>query len=619
MWNDTETTNDLLNFRVVADTAARVIQDSGGQPISIGVSGSWGTGKSSLVKMIGVSLKEKANHDEYLFIEFNAWLYQGYDDARMALLQTVADRLLAEAEKRETCVDDVKSFISRINWLRVGKLAAPAVTGAMMGGAVAGPAGALIGAVGGLFKGADMPSEEEFQNAKDAFDEIKPELRGLLNEIEPKSLPKEISALRDSFADILENLNVHLVVLVDDLDRCLPPTAISTLEAMRLLLFLPRSAFIIAADEEMIRNAVRVHFGDANVSDGIVTSYFDKLIQIPLRVPRLGIPEVKTYLILLLTDRAARNRKISQETFEDARIQILKSLNESWNKGVNRKTLEIAFGDEHSKINREIDLADQLAPLMANADQISGNPRLIKRFLNDILIRDTIAKAKGISLPFDELVKVLLFERCASPAAFEYFVKTIAESDTGKPEFLNAIESSLASGNEYVPPTDSWDSSFIHEWLRISPPLADIDLRPLLHLSKDRSVSLASYDELSPLAQSLLEAIIASSGKRIDKHLVTSLKELGESEGERVLNRLTKRARAEQFSSESLIRALHLPHAYSALAPKFASLLRDIPAKQRKAPAIPLLSANFSVVLSEWEKDTQSPKPVVTAIKGRSK
>ena len=58
MWHDVETTRDLLNFSVVAETAAQLIRESNGEPISIGISGKWGTGKSSLVKMIGNSLKK---------------------------------------------------------------------------------------------------------------------------------------------------------------------------------------------------------------------------------------------------------------------------------------------------------------------------------------------------------------------------------------------------------------------------------------------------------------------------------------------------------------------------------------------------------------------------------
>jgi len=38
MWHDIETTKDLLNFTVVADTAAQLVLESAGQPLSIGVS-----------------------------------------------------------------------------------------------------------------------------------------------------------------------------------------------------------------------------------------------------------------------------------------------------------------------------------------------------------------------------------------------------------------------------------------------------------------------------------------------------------------------------------------------------------------------------------------------------
>jgi predicted KAP-like P-loop ATPase len=48
-------------------------------------------------------------------------------------------------------------------------------------------------------------------------------------------------------------MGITLVVLIDDLDRCLPETTISTLEAIRLLLFLKHTAFVIAADDQIIK------------------------------------------------------------------------------------------------------------------------------------------------------------------------------------------------------------------------------------------------------------------------------------------------------------------------------------------------------------------------------
>jgi predicted KAP-like P-loop ATPase len=307
VWNDVETTNDLLNFGVVADTAAQLIRDSGNEPLSIGISGSWGSGKSSLVKMIGKSLNEGNQVEQkYLFLEFNAWLYQGFDDAKMALLQSVSDLLLAEANSQKTLTDKAIELVKRVRWFKVLKLGVPVASGAILGGTIGGPVGATIGAFWGLFKGGDLPTQEELTKAQESYKRLEPELKGILKEEETASLPKEIASLRKAFEEILEGLNVKLVVLVDDLDRCMPDTAISTLEAMRLLLFLPRTSFIIAADEKMIRSAVRSHFSNIQIDDELVTSYFDKLIQVPLRVPRIGISEVKAYLILLFAERAVK-------------------------------------------------------------------------------------------------------------------------------------------------------------------------------------------------------------------------------------------------------------------------------------------------------------------------
>lgn len=615
MWHDVETTTDLLNFQVVADTAAQLIRDSGNQPISIGVSGNWGTGKSSLVKMIGESLQKKDDSGlDYLFIEFNAWLYQGYDDARLSLLQSVSDKLLDEAKRRETNLDKALSFAKRINWLRVGRILAPASTGALIGGTVGGPIGAMVGAVGGLFKNEGTPSEDDLKKVKDAYSEIQPELKGLLKDKEINSLPKEIAGLRKAFEEVLSDLNITLVVLVDDLDRCLPNTAISTLEAMRLLLFLPRTAFIIAADEEMIRNAVRTHFGGANLSDDLVTSYFDKLIQVPMRVPRLGVTEVKAYLMLLLADLAEREGKISEKSRIKAQSIILEAVKKSWAGGLTKKAIVEAFGDDATKINTKIDLAAQLAGIMATADHIAGNPRLIKRFLNNLMIRNTIAKAQEMTLSFEELVKMQLFERCASPAAFEFLTKQVAKSDVGKPTFLKDLEESLAKGEPYKIPDTSWDSPFLKEWVKINPPLADIDLRPLLHLSKDKSISLASYDEMSPQAQELLSALLESNN--IENMLVEQLQNIGELESERILARLIRRSRTDQFDLSSIKRALHVPTAFPNLAPIFLGFLSEIPSNKRKAPLIPLIKEEdwAKSLLIKWGEDEHSPKPVRNAI-----
>src|ERR1700738_5242040 len=107
MWPDNETEQDFLNFSGVAGTVAEIIVQAQGRPISIGVSGRWGVGKSSMIKLIRNALSGRADAggSKFVFVEFNAWLYQGYDDARAALMDVIASKLSDEAETRKTGIE----------------------------------------------------------------------------------------------------------------------------------------------------------------------------------------------------------------------------------------------------------------------------------------------------------------------------------------------------------------------------------------------------------------------------------------------------------------------------------------------------------------------------------
>ena len=87
----------------------------------------------------------------------------------------------------------------------------------------------------------------------------------------------------------------RLVVIIDDLDRCLPKTAIATLEAIRLFLMVERTAFFIGADEVMIEYAVKEHFPDLPPSTGPLSyarNYLEKLIQVPVSYTPLTLPTI---------------------------------------------------------------------------------------------------------------------------------------------------------------------------------------------------------------------------------------------------------------------------------------------------------------------------------------
>ncbi len=397
MWSDKETVRDFLNFGAVAATAAEMIVQANGQALSLGVSGGWGVGKSSMVKLIRAELAERTERD-FAFVEFNAWLYQGYDDARAALMEVVANTLLEYAEKHEKPTTRILEFLSRIRWARAAGLAAGVAGSFAVGAPLPGVVGGLWNAIRGVTDGDVTGSDVDA--AKAAGKEAIETGKGLVGEKKERpSPPKQIQALRDHFEATLEELGVTLVVLIDDLDRCLPPTAIATLEAVRLFLFLDRTAFVIAADDRMIRHAVRAHFHfDVDLDDDLITNYFDKLIQVP-------------------------------EIRDELRTAVCKQLGQSWRgKRVDAAFVRGLIADCPDDLSARLDLADRLAPTMATAERIAGNPRLIKRFLNTLSIRMSIARAQSVTVDEQALAKMLLFERCGDPDAYTRIVTAVAAS-----------------------------------------------------------------------------------------------------------------------------------------------------------------------------------------------
>ena len=134
--------------------------------------------------------------------------------------------------------------------------------------------------------------------------EMGAQVASLVGEPEGKHLPQEIHEFRAEFRELIEATGVgQLIVLIDDLDRCLPKATVETLEALRLFLWMPKTAFVIAADEAMIEYAVREHFPDLPASAGPLTyarNYLEKLVQVPFRIPALGVAEARIFITLLL-------------------------------------------------------------------------------------------------------------------------------------------------------------------------------------------------------------------------------------------------------------------------------------------------------------------------------
>lgn len=103
----------------------------------------------------------------------------------------------------------------------------------------------------------------------------------------------------------------------------------------------------------MIRNGVRAHFNGVELSDELVTSYFDKLIQVPIKIPHLGIAEVKVYIVLLFMELEVKRNGVRQEAFLEAQNKLSKLLNKAWEDDVTAEKIEGVFDDDTERTMKE--------------------------------------------------------------------------------------------------------------------------------------------------------------------------------------------------------------------------------------------------------------------------
>lgn len=552
---DNETKVDLLNNQAIAATIIKLLRDRPDQPVTVGVHGDWGAGKSSVLEMIAACFE---GEKKVLCLKFNGWRFQGFEDAKIALIEDIVTGLIEKRPALTTVGETVKDVFRSIDWLKVAKKAGGLALTAFTGIPTPDQIHTIVGTLEGLL--ADPVKFATKDNITAAIEGVK----GLLKPERVSAstnVPEEISAFRKAFDDLLNMAGVEqLVVLIDDLDRCLPDTAIETLEALRLFVFTSRTAFVVAADEAMIEYAVRKHFPDLPDTTGPQTyarNYLEKLIQVPFRIPALGDTETRIYVTLLLVGAEFGD---DDPAFNSLIGVARERLKRPWTSGaLDAATVKTALGDKASRANNALALSDQIGPILASGTK--GNPRQIKRFLNTLVLRQRIADARGfgdeVKLPI--LAKLMLAERFL-PRLFDQIAAAAAAAPDGKcpdlAEFEAAVngkedaegtvkpaKAAIKAATKSVPKpavSKTVDNALVGEWLSsptvkawaaVPTKIGDEDLRPYLFVAKDRKDYFGAASVLGHLA-TVVEQLFG--GKFAVQGLEGDLKRLAPPEAAKV-------------------------------------------------------------------------------------
>ncbi len=530
--SDNETKIDFLNNEPIAKTIVALLRERPNQPITVGVHGDWGAGKSSVLEMVEEALDAD---DKVVCLKFNGWRFQGFEDAKVALMEGVVEALLEKRSTLTKAMESVKEVYHRIDRLKLAKRGL-----GLLGAGTAFAFGhhelgamALASSLGSALTNPETYSKERLSEVMDGAKELLKEKK------EKQNVAEDISAFRKAFEKMLAEAKIEqLVVLIDDLDRCLPTTAIETLEAIRLFMFTAHSAFVVAADEAMIEYSVREHFPDLPNTTGpqsYARAYLEKLIQVPFRIPALGQTETRIYVTLLLIGAELGE---DDPAFTSLLDEARKHLTRPWLGG----TLDAASIRrimEHDKSKEErthgaVLISEQIGPLLAAGTR--GNPRQMKRFLNTLLLRQASAQARGfgedVKLPV--LAKLMLAERF-NPGVFDQIATVAAASSDGLCPELAIVEDVNASSEAKTDgkakdskkreksPRDEKEgmsqiakewlaSDGVKEWAALKPPLAKIDLRPYLFVAKDRKDyfgAITHLGQVAAIAEKLMGAKIA--------------------------------------------------------------------------------------------------------------
>lgn len=481
MWNDCETEIDLIGHKNLARAVINLIREKNLSPLTIGIHGDWGAGKTSMLRFI---CNELGSDKKILCLTFNGWLFEGYDDTKSALMETIITELTKAQPANRKLREQGKKLLKRVNWLRFARKTA----GIAFTLATGIPDVSLIeGLISQVRKIVANPSDT---SAIEKGKELISAFQSSMKEQDKKTIPTEIHAFRKEFEKLLDTAKIdRLVVIVDDLDRCLPSTAIDTLEAIRLFLFVPKTTFILAADENMIAYAVSKHFPELPITVGQADysrNYLEKLIQVPIRIPPLNKRETQIYIALLFIEHALAEDK----TLKDRIVTISnKIISTPSSETTLRDSINTELGSIPAAIQDSLLLSEKIGSVLAEG--LKGNPRQIKRFLNTIMLRLKIAEAYGINsqINLHVLAKLMLLERF-NEQIYKDLVTQLGQSVDGRIDKLKGFEESIKSEESGTMPQE-WNKDTIIAWGKIDPPLGVIDLRPYIYISREKDVGFA--------------------------------------------------------------------------------------------------------------------------------
>ena len=221
-------------------------------PLTVGLQGEWGTGKTSMMYMLLEEFQQKKIATSWV----NTWEYSMFrssNETTPAILRGMLNNLRQNCinEGHWTLSDKTNASIKKI-YSFLGNVANQVISNQV---------------------GVDLKSAGSGNETERVYAEI-------------AEVKKEISEIIGDLIKDTKNDYKKVVFFVDDLDRIPPAEAVEVLESLKNLFDVPHCVFVLAIDYDVVVKGLESKFGKkTEENEREFRSFFDKIIQVPFSMP----------------------------------------------------------------------------------------------------------------------------------------------------------------------------------------------------------------------------------------------------------------------------------------------------------------------------------------------
>jgi hypothetical protein len=297
-------------------------------PFNIGIFGKWGVGKSTIVNLLKEKFETDIKRKKIKFIEVKVWKYDEKISLTRKFIVKIAEDLglsddLNELNKEiyydqefETALLNFREIVSTVFnkksialWLMVGSIAL-----------------LILFRILNIINVENVLANKIFKICEDTV--LIPLVTSIffwiIDIIKKAKLKLKVGKFdsdeqfEKKFIELIKKDESKKIIFIDDLDRCSKEKVVKTLETIKTFLDVESCIFIIACDDEIIKNAVNKAnelYKNHGTDEG--SEYLEKFFQYTFRIPPFMSIDLKKFIRNLLKNDQNDLLRLGNQLLED--------------------------------------------------------------------------------------------------------------------------------------------------------------------------------------------------------------------------------------------------------------------------------------------------------------